>query len=59
MNIHYLQHVPFEGLGNIEAWALDRQHSLSATRFYDNDRHVGLCQICDGFQPLRIAPPHQ
>jgi GMP synthase-like glutamine amidotransferase len=37
MKIHYLQHVPFEGLGSIEAWIVDRHHSLSATRFYDNE----------------------
>ena len=37
MNIHYLQHVPFEGLGSIEPWIVDRNHSLSATRFYENE----------------------
>jgi GMP synthase-like glutamine amidotransferase len=36
MKIHYLQHVPFEGLGSIEPWIVDRHHSLSATRFYAN-----------------------
>jgi len=34
MNIHYLQHVPFEGLGGIESWAMANGHSLSATRLY-------------------------
>lgn len=34
MNIHYLQHVPFEGLGSIEAWARQNGHTLNATRFY-------------------------
>jgi GMP synthase-like glutamine amidotransferase len=34
LKIHYLQHVPFEGLGRIESWAHDRQHQLSATRLY-------------------------
>ncbi len=38
MHIHYLQHVPFEGLGSIETWAIEHNHSLSATRFYQNDR---------------------
>ena len=37
MKIHYLQHVPFEGLASIESWAIDQNHSLSATRFYDNE----------------------
>lgn len=35
MNIHYLQHVPFEGLGTIEEWALKHGHPLTATRFYN------------------------
>jgi GMP synthase (glutamine-hydrolysing) len=34
MNIHYLQHVPFEGLGSIESWALANGHSLTSTRLY-------------------------
>lgn len=37
MKIHYLQHVPFEGLASIEPWAVNQNHSLSATRFYDNE----------------------
>jgi GMP synthase-like glutamine amidotransferase len=34
MNVHWFQHVPFEGLGNIEDWLLSRGHTLSCTRFY-------------------------
>ena len=34
MNIHWLQHVAFEGLGSIEKWAGDKGHRLSCTRFY-------------------------
>lgn len=37
MNIHYLQHVPFEGLGSIETWARQKGHTLSATRFYQGE----------------------
>jgi GMP synthase (glutamine-hydrolysing) len=37
MNIHYLQHVPFEGLGSIEDWVRRGGHTLSVTRFYDGD----------------------
>ncbi len=37
MKIHYLQHVPFEGLGSIEPWAKSKGHSLSATRLYNNE----------------------
>jgi GMP synthase-like glutamine amidotransferase len=34
MKVHWFQHVPFEGLGAIEAWLLARGHTLSCTRFY-------------------------
>ena len=37
MNIHWLQHVPFEGLGAIETWAKDHGHLLSVTRFHAGD----------------------
>ena len=37
MRIHYLQHVPFEGLGCIESWAKSAAHRISATRFFVND----------------------
>ena len=45
MRIHYLQHVPFEGLGSIERWAKFNDHSLSATRFYDGEALPRLDQI--------------
>ena len=35
MNIHYLQHEPFEDLAYIEQWALQKGHQLSATRLFD------------------------
>ncbi|MDZ7289424.1 MAG: type 1 glutamine amidotransferase [candidate division KSB1 bacterium] len=37
MNIHYFQHVWFEGPAGIEAWAAARGHQISATRFYAGD----------------------
>lgn len=37
MHIHYLQHVAFEGLGSIEAWARQKGHTLSATHFYQGE----------------------
>jgi GMP synthase-like glutamine amidotransferase len=37
MRIHCFQHVPFEGLGNIEEWIKSQKHSLSVTRFHAND----------------------
>jgi len=37
MNIHYLQHVPFEGLGNIESWAISQGHNISKTQLFKNE----------------------
>ncbi len=37
MRIHYLQHVPFEDLANIEVWAKEKGHSISVTRLYDDE----------------------
>ncbi|MDZ4876831.1 MAG: hypothetical protein CLLPBCKN_006266 [Chroococcidiopsis cubana SAG 39.79] len=37
MRIHYLQHVPFEKLGNISTWMTDRNYSVSSTRLYADD----------------------
>ncbi len=34
MRLHYLQHVPFENLANIESWAQARQMAITGTRFY-------------------------
>lgn len=33
--IHYLQHVPFEGLGYIENWAREKGLKLSATKLFE------------------------
>jgi GMP synthase-like glutamine amidotransferase len=35
MRIHYLAHVPFEDLANIEVWARDKGHTVSGTALYD------------------------
>lgn len=37
MRVHYLQHVPFEGLGSIEAALAKRDCTLSATKLYKGD----------------------
>lgn len=50
MNIHYLQHVPFEGPGSIEQWADVNGHSLSITRLYAGDHLPAL----DRFDMLLI-----
>lgn len=34
LRIHHFQHVPFEGLGCIEAWAIEKDHTLTSTKFY-------------------------
>ncbi|CAB1056877.1 Glutamine amidotransferase, class I [Olavius sp. associated proteobacterium Delta 1] len=34
MRIHHLQHVPFEGLGTMESFFLQKGHQLSSTHFY-------------------------
>ena len=37
MRVHYLQHVPFEGLGSIDPWLLAHGASVSATKLYDGE----------------------
>ena len=34
LRIHYLQHVPFEGLGSIAEWVSLHEHELTATQFF-------------------------
>ncbi|MFN2165238.1 MAG: type 1 glutamine amidotransferase, partial [Anaerolineae bacterium] len=34
MTVHYLQHVPFEGLGAIADWCFARKHDISVTRLF-------------------------
>lgn len=36
MNAHYFQHVPFEGLGSIEAWLRDAGYAITCTRFFES-----------------------
>ncbi len=38
MHIHWLQHVPFEGLGVINTWANESGHTLSCTRLWAADQ---------------------
>lgn len=45
MNIHYFQHVPFEGLGSIREWAEQRGHSLSVTKFHEGDKIPSVEEI--------------
>jgi GMP synthase-like glutamine amidotransferase len=34
MQAHYFQHVPFEGIGNIEPWLIARGFEITSTQFY-------------------------
>jgi GMP synthase-like glutamine amidotransferase len=36
MRAHYLQHVPFEGLGSIEPWLVANGYELTHTRFFES-----------------------
>jgi len=36
MRIHYLQHVPFEGIGSMAAYFKNKGHALSSTKLYGN-----------------------
>ena len=36
MRVHYLQHVPFEGLGSMQRVLLDSGHTIRATRLYES-----------------------
>lgn len=36
-NIHWLQHVPFEGLGSMEGWLLEQGYDLFCTRLWADD----------------------
>ena len=35
MNVHILQHVPFEGIGSMEPWLRMHSANISTTRFYE------------------------
>ena len=57
MRIHYLQHVPFEGPGSLERWALSNDHTLSSTRLYGGElpgrlEGIGLLVILGG--PMNV-----
>lgn len=37
MRVHFLQHVPYEGLGNLQDWLQQGGHDVTATRLYAGD----------------------
>jgi len=38
MNVHVLQHVPFEGIGSMECWLADQNANTRYTRFYESTK---------------------
>ncbi len=45
MHAHYLQHVPFEGLGSIEAWLKLSGYSITSTQLYESADFPDLNQV--------------
>ena len=45
LRVHYFQHISFEGLGNIEAWCHENEHTLTSTKFYENPTLPALAEI--------------
>jgi GMP synthase-like glutamine amidotransferase len=45
LRVEVFQHVPFEGLGSMEAWFADRGHIVSHTRLYDGDLPAGVPDV--------------
>jgi GMP synthase-like glutamine amidotransferase len=45
LRIHYLQHVPFEGLGSIAEWVSLHGHELTTTQFFTDSTFPELADI--------------
>lgn len=45
LNVHVLQHVPFEGLGSIGPWLEGQGATVTTTRFFESARLPGLSEI--------------
>lgn len=62
MRVHFLQHVPFEGLASIQTWLESNSHSLTTTRFYLDENLPRLedfdCLIAMG-GPMSVNDEHQ
>ncbi len=57
MNVHVLQHVPFEGIGSIESWLLARGACIRYTRFYESwslPDHAGLDLVIAMGGPMSV-----
>jgi len=45
MNAHFFQHVPFEGIGNIEPWLLAKGYEITSTQFYKTSQLPDYKQV--------------
>ncbi len=45
MRAHYLQHVPFEGLGSIEVWLQVAGYKITSTQFYEPTELPGIEEV--------------
>ena len=45
MRAHYLQHVPFEGLGSIEPWLRAAGYEITNTRFFESTRLPDINEV--------------
>jgi GMP synthase (glutamine-hydrolysing) len=45
MRIHLFQHVPFEGLGSIEPWIVERGYPLTVTHFYAGETPPPIAEM--------------
>lgn len=45
MRLHWIQHVPFEGLGHIETWAIKKGYVITQSKMYENEALPDTCGI--------------
>ncbi|MDP6755607.1 MAG: gamma-glutamyl-gamma-aminobutyrate hydrolase family protein [Candidatus Marinimicrobia bacterium] len=45
MRAHYLQHVPFEGLGSIQPWLLDAGYKITSTKLFELSEFPDIAAI--------------
>lgn len=62
MRAHYLQHVPFEGLGSIEAWLYSAGYEITSTQLYESTNfppleEVDLIIVMGG--PMSVNDEHE
>lgn len=45
MRAHYLQHVPFEGLGSIEPWLLNSGYEITLTQLHHSEKLPNIGEV--------------